>query len=104
MGLLFQRGAFDPVTTRLTAEALLYYAVGLWAFSGVRIVVSAFYALQDTKTPVKIAVISLLVKHLLEYLAYGANAARRASPCNVAGLRCEPGTPDTGIEGAFGSD
>ncbi len=61
MRLLFQRGAFDPLTTEMTADALLYFALGLWAFSGVRIVVSAFYALQDTKTPVKIAVISLLV-------------------------------------------
>jgi putative peptidoglycan lipid II flippase len=69
--LLFQRGAFDPDTTRLTAEALLYYAVGLWAFSGVRIVVSAFYALQDTKTPVKMAVISLLVNIELSILLMG---------------------------------
>jgi putative peptidoglycan lipid II flippase len=69
--LLFQRGAFDPATTRLTAEALLYYAVGLWAFSGVRIVVSAFYALQDTKTPVKIAVVSLIVNIFLSILLMG---------------------------------
>jgi putative peptidoglycan lipid II flippase len=69
--LLFQRGAFDPSTTRLTAEALLYYAVGLWAFSGVRIVVSAFYALQDTKTPVKIAVVSLIVNIFLSILLMG---------------------------------
>ena len=27
------------------------YAVGLWAFAGVRIIVSAFYSLQDTRTP-----------------------------------------------------
>jgi putative peptidoglycan lipid II flippase len=43
----------------LTAYALLYYSVGLWAFSAVRIVVSTFYALQDTKTPVRMAVISV---------------------------------------------
>jgi putative peptidoglycan lipid II flippase len=69
--LLFERGAFDPVTTRLTAEALLYYAVGLWAFSGVRIVVAAFYALQDTKTPVVMAVISLVVNVVLSLLLMG---------------------------------
>jgi putative peptidoglycan lipid II flippase len=39
-------------TTRLTSDALLYYALGLWAFSAVRIVVSTFYAMQDTRTPV----------------------------------------------------
>jgi len=69
--LLFQRGAFDAATTRFTAEALLYYAVGLWAFSGVRIVVSTFYALQDTKTPVKMAVISLLANIVLSILLMG---------------------------------
>jgi putative peptidoglycan lipid II flippase len=69
--LLFQRGAFDPATTRLTAEALLYYAVGLWAFSAVRIVVSTFYALQDTKTPVKIAIFSLLMNIGLSILLMG---------------------------------
>ena len=71
MRLLFQRGAFDPITTRLTAEALLYYALGLWAFSGVRIVVTAFYALQDTRTPLKIAIISLLVNIVLSILLMG---------------------------------
>jgi putative peptidoglycan lipid II flippase len=54
VALLFKRGAFDAETTRLTAYALLYYSIGLWAFSAVRIVVSTFYALQDTKTPVRI--------------------------------------------------
>jgi len=69
--ILFQRGAFDPATTRLTAEALLYYALGLWAFSGVRIVVSAFCALQDTQTPAKIAVVSLLANIVLSILLMG---------------------------------
>jgi len=69
--ILFQRGAFDPVTTGKTAEALLYYTVGLWAFSGVRIVVSAFYALQDTRTPVKIAIVSLLTNIILSIVLMG---------------------------------
>ncbi len=57
--------------SRLPAEAVLYYAVGLWAFSGVRIVVSVFYSLQDTKTPVKTAVVSLLVNIVLSILLMG---------------------------------
>ena len=69
--LLFQRGAFDATTTDMTAVALLYYAVGLWAYSGVRIVVATFYALQDTTTPVKLAVISLLVNIVLSILLMG---------------------------------
>ena len=60
LNLLFQRGAFTAHSTEMTAQALLYYALGLAAFAGVRIVVPAFYSLQDTKTPVKVAFIALL--------------------------------------------
>ncbi len=59
--VLFERGAFDAKSTLMTNQALFYYALGLWAFSGIRIVVSAFYAMQDTKTPVKVAFIALFV-------------------------------------------
>ncbi|MGD9364838.1 MAG: murein biosynthesis integral membrane protein MurJ [Desulfobacteraceae bacterium] len=55
VAILFQRGAFDGQTTRLTAGALLYYGIGLWAFAAVRILIYTFYALKDTRTPVKIA-------------------------------------------------
>ncbi len=61
ISVLFQRGEFDPRSSVLTAQALFYYTVGLWAFSTVRVVVAAFYALQDTKTPVQIAVAALIV-------------------------------------------
>jgi putative peptidoglycan lipid II flippase len=60
LNLLFQRGAFTAHSTEMTAQALLYYALGLAAFAGVRIIVPAFYSLQDTKTPVKVAVVALL--------------------------------------------
>ena len=69
--LLFKRGAFDADTVRLTAVALLYYCAGLWAFSAVRIVVSMFYALQDTKTPVKMAVVSILVNIVMGIVLMG---------------------------------
>ncbi len=58
--LLFQRGAFTAFTTTMTAQALLYYSIGLWAFAGLRVFVSAFYSLQDTKTPVKVAVVAMI--------------------------------------------
>lgn len=65
VALLFRRGAFSIESTHLTAKALLYYSVGLWAFSAVRIVVSTFYSLQDTKTPVQTAAISVAVNIVL---------------------------------------
>lgn len=60
INLLFQRGAFSAQAAEMTAQALLYYALGLVFFAGVRIVVPAFYSLQDTKTPVKVAFVALL--------------------------------------------
>jgi putative peptidoglycan lipid II flippase len=69
--LLFQHGAFDYQDTILTAQALFYYGIGLWAIAGVRILAPAFYAIQDTKTPVKIAVVSLLGNAALSLILMG---------------------------------
>ncbi len=93
VSLLLEHGQFDRISTLGTAAALLFYAVGLWAFAGVRIVAQAFYALQDTKTPVKTAVAALLTNILLSAifinwtpLAHGglALAASLASTLNIA--------------------
>ena len=43
-----------------TAHTLIAYAVGLSALSAVQIVVRVFYSMKDTRTPVKIAVVSLI--------------------------------------------
>jgi len=59
INLLFQRGLFDYSATEKTAFALLFYSVGLWAIAGSRIIAPAFYSLQDTWTPMKIALICL---------------------------------------------
>lgn len=58
---IFERGQFDPYSTMITAGALSYYSIGLWAFGGSKIVVSAFHALQDTRTPVKMAMLALVL-------------------------------------------
>jgi len=57
--VLFQRGVFDDSATMKTASALLCYTVGLWAIAGARTLVPAFYALQDTWTPLRIGLICL---------------------------------------------
>jgi putative peptidoglycan lipid II flippase len=59
INLLFQRGVFDYSATEKTAFALLFYSVGLWAIAGSRTIVPAFYSLQDTWTPLKIALACL---------------------------------------------
>ncbi len=63
--LLFERGQFDADAVRLTASALLYYGIGIWAFAAIRVVVSVFYAIQDTITPVKTALASVAVNIVL---------------------------------------
>jgi putative peptidoglycan lipid II flippase len=71
LNVLFQRGKFDFFTVRMTAQALLFFAFGLWAFSGVRIIVSAFYSLKDMKTPVYVAIVALLANVILCKLLVG---------------------------------
>ncbi|MGB9294024.1 MAG: murein biosynthesis integral membrane protein MurJ [Desulfobaccales bacterium] len=52
IALIFQHGHFTAWDTRQTAAALALYALGLTAFAGVKIMVPAFYALNDTRIPV----------------------------------------------------
>lgn len=58
--LFFQGGEFDYGTTLKTGDALRYYALGIWAVGGIKIVAPAFYAMKDMKTPVWAAFISLV--------------------------------------------
>ncbi|MEW6419039.1 MAG: murein biosynthesis integral membrane protein MurJ [Nitrospirota bacterium] len=59
VNILFQRGRFDYIATAGTAHALLFYSLGIWSIVGVRVVTASFYSMQDTRTPVKVAVIAL---------------------------------------------
>jgi putative peptidoglycan lipid II flippase len=59
--VLFQHGTFEAGSTELTSHALLYFALGLTVISMVKIIVPAFYALQDTSTPVKVAFVSMFL-------------------------------------------
>jgi putative peptidoglycan lipid II flippase len=72
--LLFKRGEFSWQATRLTASALLYYAIGLWAFASVRIVAATFFALKDTRTPMIMAIVSVLANILLGLVLMGPMA------------------------------
>ena len=63
--VLFGRGEFSGAAVHGTALALLGYVPGLPAFSCVRSLASAYYALGDTKTPVRVAVVCLLAYVLM---------------------------------------
>ncbi|MBI3603521.1 MAG: murein biosynthesis integral membrane protein MurJ, partial [Nitrospirae bacterium] len=69
--LFFEHGTFTAADTAATATAVFCYAVGLWAFASVRIIVAAFYSLQDTKTPALAAVASVGANILLSLLLMG---------------------------------
>ena len=63
--LIFERRAFTHADTLATAAALQFYAIGLIGYSIVRIASPTFYALDDSRTPVKISVVSVLVNAAL---------------------------------------
>lgn len=63
--LLFERGRFDTASTLRSASALACVAPGLVAFSAVNILARAFYALGDTRTPMRISVFCLALNILV---------------------------------------
>ncbi len=70
--LLFERGKFSATeSTPMTAFALLFYALGLTAFGGVKGAVQTFYSMKDTKTPVKIAALAMSLNIVLNVLLMG---------------------------------
>ncbi|MBK9927467.1 MAG: murein biosynthesis integral membrane protein MurJ [Anaerolineales bacterium] len=59
VSMLFERGEFTATITEMTAWALVWYAAGLVGHSVMEVLTRAFYAQQDTKTPVVIGVIAM---------------------------------------------
>ncbi len=59
--VLFERGEFNHQATLLTNSALFWYTLGLPAYATVKVLASAFYAYQQTKTPVKVAAAAILI-------------------------------------------
>jgi len=57
--LLFQQGQFTAANTHATAVALFYYSVGLFAYSALQIMNRVFYSMEDTITPVVVAIASI---------------------------------------------
>ena len=58
---LFQGGRFGPTATAATAQALSFYAIGLFFISSSSLLVFAHYARKDTRTPVLCAAADLVV-------------------------------------------
>ena len=65
IAVIFEHGAFDAKSSLMTYWALIFYSIGLWAFSGIKILISGFYAAQDTKTPLKGAGLAFIINAVL---------------------------------------
>ncbi|MBI4433025.1 MAG: murein biosynthesis integral membrane protein MurJ [Candidatus Omnitrophica bacterium] len=66
--IIFEHGRFDAHSTSITSSALFFYAFGLLSCCFVKIFANAFYAMQDTRTPVKIMAVAVLMNVVLSLL------------------------------------
>lgn len=66
--VLFERGEFNARSTEITSWALSFYAIGLFSFGGIKILVTAFHSMQDTKTPVLVAALCLMINASLNFI------------------------------------
>jgi putative peptidoglycan lipid II flippase len=74
--VLFERGQFGPEDTWRTAGALAAFAIGLPAFVLVKALTPGFFAREDTRTPLNIAIVSIVVNIALNVaFLYGTNLA-----------------------------
>lgn len=76
--LLFEHGNFTAEDTRLTVYALINYLPGLIGYALAYLLTRAFYALQDTRTPLIIGAVTVALNVILDYTLVG--------PMGVGGL------------------
>ncbi len=79
IGALFQTGRFDADDTVRVGGVLAAYGIGLLGQSTVKLFASGFYAMRDTRTPVLIAITSLVISALLSWFFM-----RRFGPAGIA--------------------
>ena len=78
IGLIFERGRFDHRATIETAAALRFYAIGLVAYAGLKVLAPAFYALDQRRTPMYVSLLSIGVNLALNAtLAFGLGWGHR---------------------------
>lgn len=80
--VLFKSGSFTEADVLITGVILAFYGVGLIGQSGVQIITRGFYAIQDTKTPVKVAFITVILNGVLSV------ALVFLTPLGIAGVSC----------------
>lgn len=83
ISVLFERGAFDAATANASAQALMAYAVGLPAYVLIKVMAPGFFAREDTTTPVRIAIICVVINIalsliLIQFIAHAGIALATA--------------------------
>lgn len=68
---LFQRGEFDVRDTEMTAMALQCMSAGVLAFMLIKVFAPGFYAMQDTKTPVRVGLMAVAANAILNVIFIG---------------------------------
>ena len=68
ISLIYESGKFDAEATRQTAAALRYYALGLAAYSGIKVLAPAFYAIDRRTTPMMVSFGAIGVNLALNWL------------------------------------
>jgi putative peptidoglycan lipid II flippase len=111
--VLYERGRFGPGETTATAAAVAMYALGIVGTATAKILAQAFFALGDTRTPVKVSVCAMALNctlalllasslgHVGLALAIAAAATFNAITLTVLIRRRLPGKPIPGARRAW---
>ncbi len=84
---VFGGGRFDASSASLTASALFYYSIGLFAYGGSRIVQSCFFALKDTRIPTQNAALAFVLNAVLNVaLMFPLKIAGIALATSISGV------------------
>lgn len=83
---IYEGGRFDAYDTRQTAVALTCYAIGLAGYSAIKVLAPAFYALGDSRTPMVVSFVSILINYstvtlLLTYTNLGHAGLALSTSC-----------------------
>jgi putative peptidoglycan lipid II flippase len=70
VSMIYEHGRFGPADTDATAQALVFYALGLYAYSGVKVFAPAFYALDEARVPLLGSVLGMVSNVVLNVLLW----------------------------------
>lgn len=68
VALVFQRGFFTDANTHIVSQVLMCYTFGLFSYFAVKITIPAFLALHDSKTPMRLGLLSTGVNLVLNLI------------------------------------